>query len=332
VDAAKSIARIERALDALGPHASSCRLCPRDCGVDRRAGELGYCRSPDRAGVARALLHFGEEPVLSGVPPRGRGSGTVFFTGCSLKCLFCQNHQISWSGRGRFLEDEELAAAMLDLQDRGAHNLNLVSPSHLLLPILRALKTAKKRGLRVPIVYNSHAYEKAEVVERLAGIVDIYLPDLKYKEASLAGRCSGAEDYFARAGPAIEEMFIQQPDLVLDVDGLARRGTIVRHLVLPGQASDSLALLDWLARTFPPSLPLSLMSQYRPCFRPPPDLDRPLSPEEYAAVLSRAQSLGFEHLFAQPELFGPGDHLNPDFDLEDPFPWKGRKDPPGGQR
>jgi putative pyruvate formate lyase activating enzyme len=322
MDALKKIERIDRALASLGPHEESCRLCPRGCGVNRRRGETGVCQSTDRAGVARALLHFGEEPVLSGPAESGRGSGTIFFTGCNLKCVFCQNYQISWLVRGRPLDDEELAGTMMDLQDRGAHNINLVSPSHLLLPILRALRIAAAKGLHLPLVYNSNGYEKVEVVEQLAGVIDVYLPDCKYRMPELSRRLSGAADYFDQAAPTIGEMFVQQPDLVLDPDGLALRGTIVRHLVLPGQVENSVAVLEWLAATFPLSLPLSLMSQYRPCFRSPADLDRPVDPAEYRTVLDRAQALGFENLFVQPALFGPDEHLNPDFDLEEPFAWK----------
>jgi putative pyruvate formate lyase activating enzyme len=322
VDPGKKVERLDRALTALDPHRRSCRLCPRDCGTDRQRGELGVCQSPDQAGVAKALLHFGEEPVLSGTGPAARGSGTIFFTGCNLKCLFCQNHQVSWSLRGRLVTDEELAGMMLDLQSRGAYNINLVSPSHLLLPILRSLRVAIAAGLRLPLVYNSHGYERVEVIERLAGIVDLFLPDCKYRTPALAARCSGAPDYFEFAGPTIQEMFVQQPDLDLDKEGIARRGTIVRHLVLPGQVDNTLAVLDWLAETFPRSLPLSLMSQYRPCFRAPSDLARSVSPEEYRTVVDRAQALGFEQLYLQPGLFGPDDHLNPDFDLDEPFPWK----------
>jgi putative pyruvate formate lyase activating enzyme len=322
MDPKKKIDRIDTALAALGPHAEECALCPRECRVNRRSGETGVCQSPDRAGLARALLHHGEEPVLSGPGGRVRGSGTLFFTGCNLKCLFCQNYQISWLGQGRLVDDEELARTMIALQDRGAVNINLVSPTHLVLPILRALKIAYGRGLFLPLVYNSNGYEKVEVLERLAGIVDIYLPDLKYRSGGLSERCSGAADYFGFAGPALQEMYVQQPDFILDGDGLAARGTIVRHLVLPGQVEDSIAVLEWLAETFPPSLPLSLMSQYRPCFRAPADLGRPIEAAEYRAVLQKARELGFEQLFVQPDLFGPGENLNPDFDLDQPFRWK----------
>jgi putative pyruvate formate lyase activating enzyme len=322
--------RIERALAALSPQESECALCPRACRVDRRGGPAGYCRTGTRAGVASALLHFGEEPVLSGIHdcaetgteiPR-RGSGTIFFSECNLRCLYCQNYQISWQGRGRPVDDEELAGMMLDLERRGALNINLVSPTHVILPILRALRIAVERGLSLPIVYNSNGYERVETVERLAGIVDIFLPDCKYALAGLAARLSGAPDYFEQARPALQEMFGQKPDLVLDSTGLAVSGTIIRHLVLPGQVPNSLAVLDWLAETFRPSVALSLMSQYRPCWRAPEDLGRPLTPGEYRTVFDRARALEFDPLFAQPGLFTDGDHLNPDFDRNRPFRWK----------
>jgi putative pyruvate formate lyase activating enzyme len=316
--------KISRALEALAAQEADCRLCPRACGVDRRRGRNGFCRSGARAVVSAALLHFGEEPVLSGTTGDGRqpGSGTIFFCGCNLRCLFCQNYQISWLGRGREVGDEELALSMLELQERGAANLNLVSPSHVLLPILRSLKIAVDRGFSLPVVYNTNGYDNADVIERLSGIVDIYLPDCKYALSEPASRFSGAADYFDHARIALQEMFVQKPDLVCDDRGLARAGTIVRHLVLPGQVANSLAVVDWLAETFHPTIPLSLMSQYRPCWKAPDDLRRSLHPEEYGMVLRRAQAAGFDPLFAQPDLFEPAEHLNPDFDRDEPFRWK----------
>jgi putative pyruvate formate lyase activating enzyme len=320
------IRRIERALEALEPQEADCALCPRECRVDRRSGRAGVCRSGARAVVSHALLHFGEEPVLggSGGPEPGSraGSGTIFFAGCNLKCLFCQNYQISWKLQGREMSDAELAGAMLGLQARGAANINLVSPTHLVLPILRALRLAYADGLALPLVWNSNGYEKVEVVERLAGIVDVWLPDLKYVSPLPAKAYSGAADYFEHAGPAIQAMFVQQPALVVDGHDLAVRGLILRHLVLPGHADDSRAALEWIARTLSPHLPVSLMSQYRPSFRAPETIRRSLTAEEYRTVLERARELGFDHLFLQPEVFGPDDHLVPDFDLEAPFRWK----------
>ena len=317
------IGRLERALDALAPRGRDCDLCPRDCRGDRTLGSSGFCGMGDRAVVAQALLHYGEEPVLSGTEgPPGRGSGTIFFSGCNLRCLFCQNHQISWGHQGKALTDEELAGTMLRLQDEGAFNINLVSPTHLILPILRALRLATERGLAIPLVYNSNGYEKSDVIERLAGVVDVYLPDLKYRSPALALRYSGAGDYFDRASAAISEMYVQQPDLIVDDAGLARRGTIIRHLMLPGGAEDSKAVLDWIAGSLTPSLCLSLMSQYHPCHKAPQEIRRPLAAEEYRDVLDRARELGFENLFLQPEIFGPDDHLVPDFRRPQPFRWK----------
>jgi putative pyruvate formate lyase activating enzyme len=319
--APRKIDRIEAALARLRGHESACRLCPRECGVDRAAGDKGYCGGGVAAVVSHALLHFGEEPALSGSGDRRTGSGTIFFTGCNLKCRFCQNFQLSWRGQGRPVGDDGLARLMLGLQDKGAENINLVSPTHLILPILRALRVAYSRGLRLPVVANSSGYEKASVLAHLEGIIDVYLPDLKYVSSDLSLRFSGAADYFERAGEAIKEMSCQQPALILDERGIAQRGLIVRHLVLPGQSEDSLAVLDWLAGVFGSHIAVSLMSQYRPCYQAPEELRRPLSPEEYRRVLDRAKELEFERMFIQPETFGPEDHLFPDFNLAEPFRW-----------
>jgi putative pyruvate formate lyase activating enzyme len=332
----RRIDRIEAALARLESHETDCRLCPRDCGVNRAAGERGYCESGREAVVSHALLHFGEEPILSGVriAPEERdetsgaraGSGTIFFAGCNLKCRFCQNYQLSWLGQGRPANDEELAGMMLSLQDRGALNINLVSPTHFLLPILRALRIACSKGLEIPLVSNSNGYEKASLLAHLEGIIDIYLPDLKYFSAPLSFRLSGAADYFAHASEAVKEMACQQPVLVLDDQGIARRGLIVRHLVLPAQTGDTRAILEWLARELSPSVAVSLMSQYHPCFRSPEDMKRPLTKEEYGQALSIAEEIGFECLFVQPDSFALDEHLVPDFDRAEPFQWAGKRD------
>jgi putative pyruvate formate lyase activating enzyme len=330
----RKIARIESALAQLSGHETCCTLCPRECRVNRKEGEVGICQSGAQASLSHALIHYGEEPVLSGIhnawpdspksqdAPPPRGSGTIFFTGCNLKCLFCQNYQLSWLTQGRAVSDQELAAIMLDLQKKGAYNINLVSPTHLIIPILRALNQAYGQGLRIPIVYNSNGYEKVDVVEKLAGIIDVYLPDLKYFSPDVSAKFSGAPDYFSHARLSIQEMFCQQPALVLDDREIARKGLIIRHLILPGQTADSLAVLDWLARHLPRSVPLSLMSQYHPCFRAPVEIQRPLATEEYQAVLAKAKELGFESLFIQPEDFEPDEHLVPDFTRPDPFKWR----------
>ncbi len=318
----KKIARIDRALEVLTPTESACTICPRRCRVDRTRGATGFCRTGMRASVSHALLHFGEEPVLSGTSAAGAGSGTIFFSGCNLKCLFCQNHQLSWGNEGAPVTDEELAVLMLGLQERGALNINLVSPSHVILPILRALRIAGRRGLDIPLVYNSNGYDDDAVIARLDGIIDIYLPDLKYISSGLSSRYSGAGDYFAAASLALREMAAQQPVLTADASGRALRGLIVRHLVLPGHADDSLDVVRWIRDHLSPHIGLSLMSQYHPCHRAPEELRRSLSREEYEKVTAFALESGIENMFIQPEPFGPGDHLVPDFRKKNPFRWK----------
>ncbi len=315
---AKKLELVDRALDRLSPLESSCTLCPRDCRVDRTRGAGGVCRTGRLASVSHALLHFGEEPVISG----RSGSGTVFFTGCNLKCLFCQNYQLSWLLEGETATDAELAAMMLGLQAKGARNINLVSPTHVVLPVLRALRLALADGLEVPLVWNSNGYDGLEVVRALEGIVDVYLPDLKYRSPELSKRYSGAADYFDRASEAVREMSLQQPVLDLAADGTARRGVVVRHLILPGAIEDTLVLLRWMRETLSAYIGLSLMSQYHPCFKAPEELQRGVLPEEYRRAADEALALGFDHLFLQPEPFRPDEHLVPDFRKDRPFRWK----------
>ncbi len=310
--------RVERALARLSPHETSCRLCPRDCRVDRTAGADGVCRTGRPASVSHALLHFGEEPVISG----RSGSGTIFFTGCNLKCLFCQNYQLSWLLEGEPVSDEALAAMMLGLQAQGAHNINLVSPTHVVLPILRALRLALAEGLAVPIVWNSNGYDRLEALQALEGIVDVYLPDLKYHSPALSKRYSAAPDYFAEASRAVREMSLQQPSLDLGPGGTAARGLVLRHLILPGAVEDTLVLLDWIGKNLSPYIGLSLMSQYRPCFKAPGKIRRGVSAQEYRKAADRALALGLDRLFLQPEPFRADEHLVPDFRKERPFLWK----------
>ena len=317
-DSARKLERVERALARLSSQERSCALCPRNCGVDRTAGRPGVCRTGTRALVSHGLLHYGEEPVLSGT----KGSGTIFFAGCNLKCLFCQNYQISWLLEGDPVTDDGLAALMLDLQSQGAHNINFVSPTYVVLPILRALEIALSGGLRIPLVWNSNGYETAEVIRSLDGIVDIYLPDLKYHSPEISKRYSGAADYFENASEAVREMSTQQPVLVLGPDETAVRGLLIRHLVLPGCVDDTLAVLRWMRANLSPFMGLSLMSQYHPCHEAPPEIRRALSPREYGRAADLAAALGFERLFLQPEPFGPDEHLVPDFRRRSPFRWK----------
>ena len=257
-----------------------CNQCPRQCGAERTetlAG--GFCRMPAGAVAARAALHRWEEPPISGK----NGSGTVFFSGCSLSCVFCQNEEISQRDLGKPLSLEALRAACQRLIDQGAHNLNFVNPTHYAHLLIKLLDTP----FPVPIVWNTSGYERVETLRGLAGKVDIYLPDLKYLTPALAAACSGAEDYPACAAAAIREMARQTGRPVFDENGLLKKGTVIRHLILPGQLNESKKVMDWVARTFPHGEVLfSLMSQYTPFGRAKaiPGLDRPLRPSEARAA------------------------------------------------
>lgn len=289
----------------------ACDVCPRECGVDRFGGVTGFCRTGREAVVASACVHRGEEPPLSGT----RGSGTIFFANCNLRCVFCQNHQISqgWlvAGGGGA---EWLARTMLDLQDEGCHNINFVSPSHVVPQIVEALLVAVPRKLRLPLVYNTNAYDPVDILHELDGIVDIYLPDLKYASDEAGARFSAVRDYVTVARDAIREMCRQVGDeLVRAPDGTALRGLIVRHLVLPGGLAGTRESLTWIARHLSTRVTLSLMSQYYPAHHASqyPVLSRRTTAAEYAGALRLARDLGFEHVWAQDSL--AQSHYRPDF-------------------
>jgi len=268
--------RIRRA-DSL---ASSCTLCPRACGVNRLNGESGFCKAPGNLVISSIFPHHGEEPPISGE----KGSGTVFFTYCTLQCIFCQNFQLSHQAEGRSYSPGELALAMLDLQRQGCHNINLVTPTHFLPWLLRALKEAVGMGLCIPLVHNNGGYETPESLELLKDIVDIYLPDMKYGCADQAKRYSHAQDYVEVNQKAIIAMFRQVGPLRSNKNGIAYRGLCIRHLVLPFGGAFSERVVDFLARTFDPhDITVSLMAQYRPLYRAVeiPELSRTLAPEEY---------------------------------------------------
>ncbi|MDD6046199.1 MAG: radical SAM protein [bacterium] len=271
-------------------------LCPRACGVERET-HVGFCGAPAQPVIARAALHFWEEPPISGT----RGSGAIFFCGCNLDCLFCQNHEINHASIGREWSADELAALMLHLQAEGAHNINLVTPTPHIETIIPAVRRAREQGLQIPIVYNTNGYETIETLHRLEGVVDIYLPDLKYTSALPARKYSGAEDYFRYAGPAVVEMHRQCGELVCDENGIARRGLIVRHLVLPGSVDETRRILDFLAENLPLTTHISLMGQYMPCHRASeiPPLNRKLLRREYDRAIAYCIQLGFEHVSIQ---------------------------------
>lgn len=274
----------------------NCTQCPRNCGVDRASGEIGYCGAPWEFLVSRASLHQWEEPSLSGK----RGSGTIFFAGCNLRCVFCQNRTISHTPTGKFLDGAALEALMLRLQDAGAHNINLVTPTPYAWQLAEVLEQAKPK-LQIPIVYNCGGFECVKALKRLDGLVDVYLPDCKYHASDLAARYSDAPHYFAVATKALSEMLRQVGKPQLDRDGMIQKGLILRHLVLPSHRADSTALLSALASEFgTDAFLLSLMSQYTPEFAqncPYPALHRRVTSFEYDNVLSHAQALGFEGYF-----------------------------------
>jgi putative pyruvate formate lyase activating enzyme len=238
-----------------------CSLCPRGCGVDRTSGETGYCRTGRHAMVASYSPHFGEESPLVG----RRGSGTIFFSYCNLGCIFCQNYEISHAGCGEFVTPEELADIMLYLQGQGCHNINLVTPSHVIVQILEALPHAIAGGLRVPLVYNTGAYDKVPALKLLDGIVDIYMPDFKFWDSSSSATFCDAPDYPDRAREAIREMHRQVGDLECDAGGIALKGLLVRHLVMPEGLAGTSSVLHFLAREISPNTYVNLMDQYHPC-------------------------------------------------------------------
>ena len=274
-----------------GPSSTGCRLCPRCCGADR-AVSFGYCQAPAGIVAARAALHPWEEPCISGT----RGSGTVFFSGCTLGCVFCQNYQIRREAFGKPISVSRPSEIFLELQEAGAHNINLVTPTQYLPWIVPALDAVRDR-LAIPVVYNCGGYERAEVVAALAPYVDIWLPDLKYQDPALSASLSQAPDYFAAAHKAIRQMVLQTGPPELDGDGIMKRGVIIRHLVLPGHRDDSIRLLHWLAGALPKGqYYISLMSQYTPYRKIPehPELDRRITRYEYDQVVEEALRLGLD--------------------------------------
>ncbi len=273
--------------------ASSCTLCPRQCRIDRFASGKGFCRAPGTLVISSIFPHHGEEPPISG----SHGSGTVFFTFCTLRCTFCQNYQLSHNAEGREYSPMELAGAMLELQSRGCHNINLVTATHFLPWILRALKEAARNGLTIPIVFNCGGYELSSTLSLLSGIVDIYLPDMKYGNNRAAGRYSNAVDYVEINRNAIREMFRQVGPLQCNELGIAWRGLCIRHLVLPGNTADSTEIIDFLSSTFDPNdIYISLMAQYRPLFRASstPEINRAITAAEYEPLKKRIIELGFD--------------------------------------
>lgn len=271
-----------------------CDLCAWECKVNRLEGKLGVCKTGERAKVSSYGPHLGEEDPLRG----WRGSGTIFFTRCNLRCQFCQNHDISQTDAGDEATAEQLAGMMLDLQGRGCHNINLVSPSHVVPQILAALTIAAERGLRLPLVYNTGGYDSLPALHLLDGVIDIYMPDMKYANAEAARKYSKARDYPSKNQAAVKEMHRQVGDLQLDERGLATRGLLVRHLVLPNGLAGTREIVEFLAREISPNTYLNLMAQYRPAYRAYqfPELSRPITPLEYREAIQMAQEAGLNRL------------------------------------
>ena len=284
-----------------------CNLCPRRCGVLRAEEGKGVCRMGADPLIARAAPHYDEEPVISGT----KGSGAVFFSGCSLRCRFCQNYGIAHGGFGKKVTVPELRGIFDSLIAQGVHNINLVNPTHFTDPILAAIG----EGLSVPVVWNTGGYERVETIRRLEGRVQVYLPDLKYVYPDAAGRYSGAPDYFDFAAPAIREMLRQTGPVQLDDDGIIQKGVIVRHLILPGRAEESMAALDWIKENLPGAW-VSLMAQYVPMGNVAgvDELERRLTEDEYERVVDHMLDIGLEDGFVQ-ELSSSDEKYIPSFDL-----------------
>jgi putative pyruvate formate lyase activating enzyme len=283
-------------LDFFKSHMTSCELCPRRCRVNRLAGETGFCRAGATVKVASHCLHTGEEPPISG----RRGSGTIFFSLCSMACVYCQNYPISQIGHGNFVRTEDLAGMMLTLERRGAHNINLVTPTHFLAQIVEALKMARGRGLTVPIVYNSSGYERQEIVAMLDGVIQVYLADMRYWSDTSAGKYSAASDYPSANRLALAAM-LQRVGPLRTTGGLAETGLIVRHLLIPSLLGETRQILRFISEHLSKDTAISLMSQYFPANRAHlyPELNRRITDEEQASVLALLDEFGLENGWVQ---------------------------------
>ena len=292
-------------MNDFGMHA--CILCPHRCGTDRHM-QQGVCGATDKIRVNIHQLHYWEEPVISGT----QGSGTIFFSHCNLKCVFCQNFQISQAGHGQDISIERLAEMMLELQEKNAHNINLVTPTHYSLPIREALILAKKRGLEVPVVWNSNAYENVETLRMLEGLIDIYLPDFKYGSDDAAQKYSGIRNYTLHAKKSILEMYRQTGHLKIH-EGIAYCGLMIRMLILPEEQSHYNEIFEWIAENTGVKTYISLMGQYYPTYRAHdfPMLSRGITPEEYSAAVTLMDTLGFQNGFIQD--VGSSSRYTPDF-------------------
>ena len=302
---------------ALTDQLSHCECCPRRCGVDRLNRETGFCGVSSDILISHAGLHFGEESPISGT----RGSGTIFFTGCNLRCVFCQNYQISQEfqqGRNRILSVGDLVSEMMKLQDAGAHNINFVSPSHMILQMADAITSVRQKGLIIPVVYNSNGYDSVESLRQIQGLVDIYLPDIKYLDNNLGKQFSLVDNYADIVPDVLREMLNQTGNLEMDNAGIAMRGLLVRHLILPGQLDNSRRCLRFLA-DLSPDIHVSIMSQYSPQYKAGayPGINRTLTEDEYDEIIDYALGLGLKNAFIQE--LECRDHYLADVNQKSPF-------------
>ena len=291
----------------------NCLLCPRKCGLNRSTGQTGVCGVSSEIKVARAALHYWEEPCISGK----RGSGAVFFSGCSLHCVFCQNREISDGKAGKVISKERLSDIFMELADKGANNINLVTPGQYIPDIVWAVNDAKSRGMKLPIIYNTSGYENVTELKLLEGIVDVYLPDFKYMDSTLSARYSRAKDYPSVAKQALSEMVRQQPDVVIDdATGLIQKGVIVRQLLLPGHVNDAKAVLKYLYDTYHDHVYISMMSQFTPiALKDYPEINRTVTRREYERLVDYALEIGITNAFIQ-EGDVAKDSFIPAFDCE----------------
>ena len=288
-----------------------CKICPHNCGVNRLNGNIGRCKSNGNIKLAMASIHNFEEPCISGE----NGSGTVFFSNCNMNCVFCQNYKISQQGLGREISIKELAEIFIDEQNKNAENINLVTPTMYVYHIIEAIKIAKNKGLKIPIVYNSNGYENVETIKKLNGYIDIYLPDLKYYDDDLAFKYSGVKNYFENATSAIKEMYNQVGSPVLDENGMMKKGLIIRHLVLPNNLQNSKDVLKWINDNIDKKVFVSVMAQYFPTNRAKefPEINRKLTKEEYEEIENYLYSLDLDNGYIQ-ELGEHEEEYVPDFE------------------
>lgn len=274
-----------------------CKICPHNCKVNRLVGQLGRCKAGSKVKIGLASLHYYEEPCISGE----KGSGAVFFSNCNMSCQFCQNYEISWNGKGKEITVEELSTVFLELQEQGAHNINLVTPTIYAYQIIEAIQLARKNGLNLPIIYNSNGYDKVETLKKLEGYIDVYLPDLKYYDDEIALRYSGIKHYFEVASEAIQEMYRQVGAPIFNESGIIQKGLMIRHLVLPNHIQNSKKILSWIKENIDGAVYVNIMAQYFPCFHAKniKELSRKLTKREYSIIENFVYQLGISNGYMQ---------------------------------